>query len=189
MEPLSRDIIENAQSAPALYTVGHGSRSAEDFLNVLRAFAIGGVADVRAYPVSRRHPQFSRQVLAPYLEKAGITYLWLGKPLGGYRKAASSSVHVALGTDALRGYAEHMASSAFGMGIELLLDQAQIVPTAVLCAERLPQHCHRAMIADYLVAGGVPVIHVLDVNHHAVHHLSALARWDQERLVYDLRKR
>jgi uncharacterized protein (DUF488 family) len=127
----------------------------------------------------------SRQVLAPYLEKAGITYLWLGKPLGGYRKASSSSVHVALGTDALRGHAEHLESSAFRMGIELLLDQAQVVPTAVLCAERLPRHCHRAMIADYLVAGGVPVIHILDVSHHAVHHLSALARRDQGRLVYD----
>ena len=78
-----------------------------------------------------------------------------------------------------------MTSVSFQAGIAELLSRANMALTAVLCAERLSQHCHRSLIADYLVATGIPVIHLLDAEHKMSHRLSALARWEQGRLVYD----
>ena len=73
-----------------VYTVGHGARSAAEFVDLLRAAAIGCIADVRSYPVSRRHPQFSQKTLAPFLDEYAIDYCWLGKALGGFRHGRSA---------------------------------------------------------------------------------------------------
>lgn len=189
MGPQCHDVIETPPSVPVLYTVGHGDRSAAEFLDVLRGAAIGCVADARAYPVSRRHPQFSQERLEPFLGGAGIAYCWLGKPLGGFRKASSSLLHTALVKDAVRAYAEHMATSSFQEGIAELLSRARITATVLLCAERLPSHCHRSLIADYLVSTGFPVIHLLDAEHRLPHRLSTPARWEQGQLIYDQGKR
>jgi uncharacterized protein (DUF488 family) len=179
------DPVGDAPSAPRVYTLGHGARSAPEFLDVLHASAIDCVVDVRTYPASRRHPQFSQKALAPVLDKAGIGYRWVGKALGGFRQGASSSIHTALATDSLRAYAEHMNSSAFQEGIAELLAHARLRYTVMLCTERLPQHCHRAMISDYLTANGVSVIHILERDYSIPHRLNILARWVQGQLIYD----
>ena len=172
-------------SALILYSVGHGARSAAEFIDVLRAAAIGCIADVRSYPVSHRHPQFSRKTLAPLLEESAIGYRWLGKALGGFRHGATTSVHTALASASSRAYADHMNSTAFRDGVAELLAQASVKPTAMLCAERLPQLCHRAMISDYLTAMGIAVIHIVDEDRRMPHCLSDAARWAQGRLIYD----
>ena len=177
--------VSSESTAPTLYTVGHGSRSAEEFLEVLGASAIECLVDVRAYPASRRHPQFCQKTLASCLDEAGVGYRWMGKALGGFRHGSSNSIHTALATDGLRAYADHMNSAAFQEGITELLDCARLRPTAMLCAERLPHHCHRAMISDYLTAGGVPVIHIVAGDQHIPHRVSHLARWTQGRIIYD----
>ena len=171
--------------APTLYSVGHGARSAAEFVELLRAAAIGCIADVRSYPVSRRHPQFSQQTLAPFLDKAAIGYRWLGKPLGGFRHGATSSIHTALANASSRAYADHMSSMAFQEGIAELLALTHDRPTAMLCAERLPQHCHRAMISDYLTANGIAVIHIVDEDERMPHCLSGAAQWTGGRLIYN----
>lgn len=168
-----------------LYTVGHGNRSAEEFLEILHSIAIDSLVDIRAYPASRRHPQFSRTRLAPILNKAGINYDWHGKALGGFRQVSSASIHTALTSDSLRGYAEYMSSPAFKDGIaELLLSYRQ-TSIVMLCAERLPEHCHRALLADYLTAMGISVRHILGKDVIVVHHLNRLVRWEHGRLIYD----
>jgi uncharacterized protein (DUF488 family) len=172
-------------SALTLYTVGHGARSAAEFVGLLRAAAIGCIADVRSYPVSRRHPQFSQKTLAPFLDEHAIGYRWLGKALGGLRHGATTSIHTALANPSSRAYAEHMYSTAFQEGIAELLAFARVTPTAMLCAERLPQHCHRAMISDYLTAKGIAVIHIVDGGQRMPHCLNGAARWAQGRLIYD----
>lgn len=164
-------------SALTVYSVGHGARSAAEFIDLLRAAAIGCIADVRSYPVSRRHPQFSQKTLAPFLDEAAIGYRWLGKALGGFRYGATPSIHTALANASSRAYADHMFSKAFQEGMAELLALARIRPTAVLCAERLPQHCHRAMISDYLTANGIAVIHIVDEDQRMPHCLSGGARW------------
>lgn len=100
--------------------------------------------DVRAFPVSRRHPQFSREPLGAALEAAGIRYEWQGKALGGYRKVP---------------YPEHMKTTLFRDAAATLADRAERV--CLMCAESNPADCHRAHIADWLVAHGQPVVHLL----------------------------
>jgi len=168
-----------------LYTVGHGARTAAEFVELLRAAAIGRIADVRSYPVSRRHPQFSQKTLAPFLVEGAIDYCWLGKALGGFRHGSTPSIHTALANASSRAYADHMSSMAFQKGMAELLALARIRPTAMLCAERSPQHCHRAMISDYLTAQGVAVIHIVDEGQRMPHCLSGGARWTGGRLIYD----
>jgi uncharacterized protein (DUF488 family) len=175
----------NQPAGATVYSIGHGNRSAAEFLAILTASGVACLADVRAYPGSRRHPQFARKSLALLLEAAGIGYHWLGKALGGFRQASPHTIHTALATDNLRAYADHMNSNAFRTGINQLLAYAAASPVAMLCAERLPQHCHRAMIADYLTANGIAVIHILSEEQRITHSCNPCARWDGKRLIYD----
>ena len=168
-----------------LYTVGHGARTAAELLELLRAAAIGCIADVRSYPVSRRHPQFSQQNLVPFLDEGAIGYRWLGKALGGFRHGPTPSIHTALANASSRAYADHMSSTAFHEGMAELLALARVRTTSMLCAERLPQHCHRAMISDYLTAKSIAVIHIVDEGQRMPHCLSGGARWTEGRLIYD----
>lgn len=133
-----------------IFTIGTSTRTREEFLAVLAAFGIQAVADIRRFPVSRRHPHFSREALATALLTAGIRYDWLGNTLGGYRTG---------------GYASHMATDAYRAGVAQLEAIARERPTAFLCAERLPSACHRRFVAGTLEAGGWEVIHLLDVGH------------------------
>jgi len=175
----------NQSDCATIYSIGHGNRSAAEFLEILTASGITCVADVRAYPGSRRHPQFARKNLAVLLERAGISYCWLGKALGGFRQASPNTIHAALAKDSWRAYADYMNSSAFRTGVDQLLGCAASSPVAMLCAERLPQHCHRAMIADYLATNGILVIHILSEEQRIKHSCSPCARWEGGRIIYD----
>jgi len=185
METHNDDSPGELPSALTLYSVGHGARSAAEFVELLRAAAIGCIADVRSYPVSRRHPQFSQKTLVPLLDKVAIGYRWLGKALGGFRHDATPSIHTALANASSRAYADHMSSMAFQEGIAELVALASVTPTAMLCAERLPRHCHRAMISDYLTANGIAVVHIVVEDQRLPHCLSGAARWTGGRLIYD----
>ena len=129
-----------------IFTVGHGARSAEEFVAILKEAGIGTLVDVRAYPGSRRHPQFSREALSASLSEAGIVYRWEGKVLGGMR----------------RSYADHMQTDEFQSAARAL---SGIEGRAcIMCAERDPSDCHRSYIADWLVAHGERVTHLLDLG-------------------------
>jgi uncharacterized protein (DUF488 family) len=125
-------------------TVGHGARSAVEFVSILQEAQIRTLVDVRAFPASRRHPQFSREPLSGTLRAAGIAYDWQGKALGGYRTVS---------------YQEHMKSARFREAAAALAALGEGV--CIMCAERDPADCHRLQIADWLVAHGQKVIHLL----------------------------
>jgi len=137
-------------SRPAVYTVGSGTRTLEEFLDLLRLLGIELLVDVRHFPGSRRFPHFGREALAAALADAGIGYVWLGEDLGGYRPG---------------GYERHMETQAFERGLTRLEDLARAHTVAVMCAERLPWRCHRRFIADRLVARGWNVVHAIDARH------------------------
>jgi uncharacterized protein (DUF488 family) len=162
---------ETNLSAVTVYSIGHGNRGLADFIARLREVAVTSLVDVRAYPGSKRHPQFTRMVLEPALRAAGIRYIWEGPALGGMRRAAASSPHTALKDPTFRAYADHMASPAFNEAIARLQRIAFDGVSAVMCAERDPMHCHRSFIADALLLKGVRVLHVheaVDVRQHAL---------------------
>lgn len=143
------------------------------------------LVDVRAFPASRRHPHFARAALEESLPKAGIRYVWEGGALGGRRKAATDSPHIALRNPSFRAYADHMATEEFREGIERLRALSRSAPAAVVCAERLPWQCHRFLIADYLVAGGDSVTHLVNPGSEQAHRLNPVARVREGRLMYD----
>jgi len=111
----------------AIYTAGHGSRSTEEFLEILREADINNLIDVRAFPGSRRHPQFGREALEKSLAENGISYVWEGKALGGRRKGQAGSQHIALRNESFRAYADHTQTQEFVEAVEQLVSR---VPNA-----------------------------------------------------------
>ena len=173
-------------ASTTIFSIGHGNRSASDFVAQLRAAGVDCLVDVRAYPASKRHPQFARMALEPALRAVGIRYLWEGTALGGMRSPQPRSRHVALSDPAMRGFADHTASPLFSGAIARLLGLAATTPTVLMCAEKDPRHCHRVFIADALLLAGVEVRHLLELNDVRRHVLSEGARLTEEGgVVYD----
>ena len=168
-----------------LRTLGHSNRSLEDFVAMLRAAGIRTLVDVRQQPQSARHPQFGQDSLRSALASADIEYHWAGRQLGGHRQPRMDSAHTALMDEGLRGYADYMDSDAFKKGVVQLLNLAARAPTAIMCAERDPMHCHRSLIADYLTLQGVEVTHLSDIGRQQPHQLRHEVRRESQRLVYD----
>jgi uncharacterized protein (DUF488 family) len=106
---------------------------------------------VRAYPGSRRHPQFSRENLRASVDAAGIAYRWEGKALGGMRAS----------------YADHMQTEQFQSAAGAL--SALPGRVCIMCAESNPSNCHRSFIADWLVVHGQPVVHLLELGIRREH--------------------
>ena len=175
-------ILENPV---AIYTIGHSNRTIGEFIQALQSVHIATVVDVRAYPQSQRHPQFSQQALRQSLEAADIIYHWAGKQLGGKRNAKSKSKHIAIEDEAIRAYADHMESDGFQKAVVQLINLAVSANTAILCAEKLPEHCHRSLISDYLLLQGGEVLHIIDQDTIVNHQLSPLARRESQQLIYD----
>jgi uncharacterized protein (DUF488 family) len=169
---------------PSIYSVGHGTRPIEEFLEVLRAAKVTTLADIRSAPGSRRHPQFGQAALAASLESAGIEYVHL-RGLGGRRDAAPDSPNVALKVDAFRGYADHMATDEFAAEYGRLVAIARERTTAFMCAETLSWRCHRRLLSDRLTVDGWDVVHLLTPGKSEPHRIWDVARVVDGRLVYD----
>ena len=144
-----------------LWTIGHSTRSFDNFLELLRENEIEAVADVRSLPGSRKFPQFNSESLQIALEDAGIEYVLI-KKLGGRRRGKPDSPHTVWRHKAFRGYADYMDTTEFLEGIDELLALARQKRTAIMCAEAVWWRCHRSMIADHLKAAGVTVEHIMD---------------------------
>ncbi|HEX3281005.1 MAG TPA: DUF488 domain-containing protein [Pyrinomonadaceae bacterium] len=166
-----------------IWTVGHSTRSAEEFNEILTSQHIEALVDVRSFPGSRRYPQFNKQQLATSLPVNGIAYFHLPE-LGGRRQARKDSINTAWKNQSFRGYADHMASEEFQQGIERLLEIAGGKRTAVMCAEALWWRCHRSMISDFLKARGLEVVHILDATHDQLHPYTSAARIVDGELSY-----
>jgi uncharacterized protein (DUF488 family) len=169
----------------SILTVGHSNRTLIELIDLLRSAGIHTLVDVRAYPQSRRHPQFSSDSLRSAVEDAGMIYHWAGRRLGGKRFPRPDSPHLALAEDSLRGYADYMQTDAFQKAAAQLTALAGRTPTAILCAERSPENCHRSLISDYLTLQGVRVVHLITPSETGEHQLSPLIRRESARLVYD----
>lgn len=169
-----------------IYTIGHGNRAIEEFIALLVDARIECLVDVRAFPASRRHPQFGREALEHSLADAGLRYIWEGKALGGRRKPVKNSPHTAIRNESFRAYADHMVSGEFRQALDRLIAFGAIQRTAIMCAERLPWECHRYLISDSLAARDVSVAHLIAPGKGHTHELNKSARLDRGDLVYDV---
>jgi uncharacterized protein (DUF488 family) len=143
-----------------IWTIGHSTRSLEDFLDLLRAFEIEALVDVRHYPGSRRLPHFHRDALAEALPVAGIEYRHVVS-LGGRRKPSPDSPNTAWRSAQFRGYADYMATGEFRAGVDELLALAATRPTAMMCAEAVWWRCHRSLVSDWLKVRDHEVLHIV----------------------------
>jgi uncharacterized protein (DUF488 family) len=157
-----------------IWTIGHSTRSAEEFLAILGDSGIQLVADVRAFPSSRRHPQFNRGALAAWLGTAGIGYRHF-PGLGGRRVPVPGSVNGGWHERGFQGYADHMSSDEFQRALGDLEAVASESATAIMCAEALWWRCHRRVIADALVVRGWRVEHLGIDGGPIVHTLTDFA--------------
>jgi uncharacterized protein (DUF488 family) len=167
-----------------LYTIGHSTRTADQFTALLRAHGIQTLADVRTVPRSRHNPQFGRDALVTSLRRAGIEYVHV-PALGGLRKPRADSVNLGLRRGGFRAYADHMQSEVFRQGVERLETMASAGVTAIMCAEALPERCHRALLSDALTVRGWRVLHILD-DGAMEHAPSPLMRTVGDRPIYPL---
>lgn len=151
-----------------IWTVGHSTRSMEDFIELVKSFKIKRIIDIRSFPGSRKFPQFNKESLEISLPLDGIEYFHL-KNLGGRRKTRKDSKNTAWRLDAFRGYADYMETDDFMKGIEELEQISIKKRTAYMCSESLWWRCHRSLVSDYLKLKGWKVMHIMEVSKATEH--------------------
>jgi uncharacterized protein (DUF488 family) len=166
-----------------VFTIGHSTRSVEEMTGLLGEANVRVVADVRAFPSSRRHPQFNRDALVQWLAAAGLEYAHL-PGLGGRRSPVPGSLNTAWRETAFQGYADHMSTPEFKRALAELESVARDRATAIMCAEAVWWQCHRQLIADALVARGHEVRHIMSGGNAPAHTLTAFARVADGRVTY-----
>jgi uncharacterized protein (DUF488 family) len=159
-----------------VYTIGHSTREWDEFVSVLKVHNIATLFDIRAFPMSRRLPQFNRECMKPALAGTGIEYVW-EKDLGGRRgKSLEKSPNTGLRNNSFRNYADYMLTPTFRIGIAGVIKAAAYKPTAIMCAERVFFHCHRMLVSDYLTLHGHTVLHIDDAKPPRPHKVTAEAK-------------
>jgi len=174
---------EYDKSMKMLYTIGHSTRTIEEFLALLKAHDIEEVVDVRTIPKSKHNPQFGQDMLLPALNEAGIGYTHLAK-LGGLRHPSRDSVNTGWQNTSFRGYADYMATDGFQEGLEELKAMAEKKRVAIMCAEAVPWRCHRSLIADALTVQGWEVLHIQSGKTAKLHELTPFLKVEDGRIVY-----
>jgi uncharacterized protein (DUF488 family) len=172
-----------AQELLTIWTIGHSTRTIEEFIELLKSHEIEALVDVRHFPGSRRYPHFNKEQLADSLAKTGIQYHHLPN-LGGRRRPRSDSPNTTWRNKAFRGYADYMESAAFEEGIGRLIDLSRNKRVGIMCAEAVWWRCHRGLIADYLKAQGHRVLHIQSAIKAEEHPFTPAARIVNGRLSY-----
>lgn len=167
----------------SIFTIGHSTRSADEFIGLLAAHEVNCLADVRTVPRSRRNPQFNRDTLPGTLREAGIDYVHM-RGLGGFRRPRPDSVNAAWRNESFRGYADYMQTPEFAEHLEALLARAATERIAIMCAEAVPWRCHRSLIADALLVRGIEVFEIIDAKHVQPHELTKFAKVEGTRVTY-----
>jgi len=166
-----------------IFTIGHSTHSAEDFIDTLRAYDIQLLVDVRTIPKSRHNPQFNSDVLEKNLKASGIGYVHLAG-LGGLRRAKKDSLNQAWENTSFRGFADYMQTEEFEEGIVKLVELGENRKTVIMCAEAVPWRCHRSLIGDALVVRGIEVVDIMSRHSIKSHVLTPWAEVQGTRITY-----
>jgi uncharacterized protein (DUF488 family) len=166
-----------------LWSIGHSTRSLEEFVRLLQANRIELLIDVRTAPGSRRLPHFRKAELEAELPARGVGYRHLPE-LGGLRKPAASEANAGWRNASFRAYADHMQTPEFEAGLEALLRLAAGRRAAIMCAEAVPWRCHRSLISDALVVRGARVWHITGSGRPRAHSLTPFARAAGTEITY-----
>jgi uncharacterized protein (DUF488 family) len=166
-----------------IYTIGHSTRTIEEFIAILQHFGIEQLVDVRAVPKSRYVPQYNEDVLAKVLTKNHIDYEHMSS-LGGLRHAKKDSVNTGWHNASFRGYADYMQTAEFAEGLEQLIDKSKSKVTTIMCAEAVPWRCHRSLIGDALLVRNITVIDIFDKDKAKEEELTSFAKVKGKAVTY-----
>ena len=159
-------------SAPQpVMTIGHSTRSIKEFIHLLKAHKVQRIVDVRTVPRSRHNPQFNHEELSRALHSARLHYRHMPS-LGGLRHARRDSLNTAWHNASFRGFADYMQTPEFEKSLDKLVELARSERTAIMCAEAVPWRCHRSLIADALLARGIPVWEITSATRTQPHTLT-----------------
>ncbi len=176
-------MIALSVTPPTVYTVGHSTRSLDEFVELLRAHGVERLVDVRTIPRSRHNPQFNRETLGPHLRNRRIGYRHL-KELGGLRHARADSPNAGWHNASFRGFADYMQTPEFAAAVERLIELAREKPTAIMCAEAVPWRCHRSLIGDALLVRGIEVVDIYSTKSAKPHVITPMAEVHGTRVSY-----
>lgn len=166
-----------------IWTIGHSTRTLEEFIGLLNSFDIVQLIDVRRFPGSRKFPQFNKDNLEQSLPEKGIEYTHI-EALGGRRKADPDSKNTVWKHPSFRGYADYMETSEFKDAFKLLESMAIQKRCAIMCSEAVWWRCHRSMISDQLKANGWKVLHIMGQNQEQEHPYTKPAKLEDGQLIY-----
>lgn len=174
-------------SAATFFSIGHSTRGLDAFLEILHGAQIEQLADVRAFPYSRRFPQFDGSALARTLAAEGIGYQHF-RALGGRRGKQPGVDPQRNGhwrSVSFHNYADYALGAEFGEAFAQLRELGSRGACAVMCAEAYWRQCHRQIVCDHLLHHGHPVIHLIDAKRREPATLNPAARTDADgQLVY-----
>ena len=168
---------------PCIFTVGHSTRSIDEFVELLQAHGIKEIVDIRSIPGSRHNPQFNADDLKQSLEREHMSYKHI-KELGGLRRAKKDSINLGWRNASFRGFADYMATQEFSEGLEALIKIATARETAIMCAEAVPWRCHRSLVADALTNKGWMVRDIMSRTVAARHRQTPFLKIRKGQLVY-----
>lgn len=155
--------IEEAVARNPVLTIGHSTRTVDELIALLRENGVDLLVDIRSVPRSRANPQFNTDALPAPLQAAGIGYVH-AKALGGLRhhpKGAPPSPNLLWRSAPFRNFADYAMTDAFRAGLDELCTLAREHRPAIMCAEAVWWRCHRRLVADYLLARGIEVCHIM----------------------------
>lgn len=158
-----------------IFTIGHSTRSLDDFIVLLREHGIKQLIDIRTIPKSRHNPQFNQADLRHALKNKRIGYRHM-KGLGGLRHAHKDSINMAWKNASFRGFADYMQTDAFNENLEKLMGHARKKQIAIMCAEAVPWRCHRSLIGDALQVHGFDVENIISHTKTESHTITPWAK-------------
>ena len=180
---LARKQMRGSKPLPIVLTIGHSTRTIDEFIRLLQVHAVTRVVDVRTVPRSRHNPQFNRDSLPVSLKTAGIGYVHLAE-LGGLRHTTRDSLNTGWRNESFRGYADYMQTPEFHKAIEQLIQLANQDRIAVMCAEAVPWRCHRSLIADALLVRGIRSEDIMSATRLQVHTITPFAKVQGTLITY-----
>ena len=173
----------SADEPIVIFTIGHSTRSIEEFVALLKHCAIKMVADVRTIPNSRYNPQFNSDTLPGSLTSEGIGYIHLAG-LGGLRHAHTGSLNMGWRNASFRGFADYMQTRGFRTSLDQLIELPHDHTVAIMCAEAVPWRCHRSLIADALLVRNINVQEIIGIENVKTHTLTPWAKTNGDEITY-----
>ncbi len=173
------------ESEISVFTIGHSTRTLDEFIGLLKTYCVTLVVDVRTVPRSRHNPQFNKETLPASLKPSGIRYIHMPE-IGGLRHPKRDSINLAWKNMGFRGYADYMQTKEFTDNLLKIVALVRENTLALMCAEALPWRCHRSLISDALVVRHIKVKHIISATSLISHQLCEMAQVEGTKITYPL---